>query len=277
MEGSFEIASGMIDDIPVQVRQEIVKHAGNFSVALFGVSGKNEPNALRFLGSGSLVTISGFHYILTAAHVWLELKRYDHLALTLIEHDSHRFLIDTRTINDTTIWAGKGNEWGPDLAFLRLPSSHIGTIKAYRVFYDLAKRCDEALRTMTDTTMGLWVIMGCAAADGEFTERTADLQFAGWFSGIKDSHAKNGFDFLDVGVDISLSGVPASMGGVSGGGLWQVMIARSARSGEFSWNDGINLEGVAFWQSDPVDKRRIVRCHGRRSIYEATQNLKEAG
>ena len=42
-------------------------------------------------------------------------------------------------------------------------------------------------------------------------------------------------------------------------------------------NGGIHLEGVAFWESDVVDDGRIVRCHGRRSIYEATLNLKEAG
>ena len=57
--------------------------------------------------------------------------------------------------------------------------------------------------------------------------------------------------------------IPESFGGMSGGGLWHVVPSESAPTGEFK----LELEGVAFYQSAPTDGRRVIRCHGRQSIY----------
>ena len=64
---------------------------------------------------------------------------------------------------------------------------------------------------------------------------------------------------------------PGSYGGFSGGGLWQLLLTASGNKLEV--NDRL-LSGVAFYQSEKKcdDAGRVAReikCHGRKSIYEA--------
>jgi len=151
-----------------------------------------------------------------------------------------------------------------------LPPSKVATIKAGQgVFYNLDKRRDAALANEPDINMGLWVLMGAPAASAELTPTHAALEFMGGFTTVHEVHTRDGFDYLDVGADLSIPDVPPTFGGVSGGGLWQVLMKR-ATTGEFSWeHKGLNLEGLAFYEFPPADGRRIIRCHGRRTIYGA--------
>ena len=257
--------------------EEITQHVGNYSVAVFGISNGPSGEILRLCGSGTLVATSSAHYLLTAAHVWQALKPHQWMALTLKAEVFHCFRVSTDIIHPVMIGPEQPEEWGPDLGFLRIPSELVGTILVHRTFYNLAKRREAALTAKPEIDLGIWILMGTPAEVGTFNRNQADLAFGGWVSTIRDGRQRNGFDYLDVGVKMSLPGVPARFGGLSGGGLWQVVIARSATSGEFSWNEHVSLEGVAFYESPPVDGRRIIRCHGRRSIYESMPDCENAG
>jgi len=117
--------------------------------------------------------------------------------------------------------------------------------------------------------MGVWILMGVPEASAQLSPTHAALEMTGYFSGIHDVHSRGEFDYLDVGVDLSMPDAPPSFRGVSGGGLWRVSIKRT-KTGEFSWDHSdISLEGVAFYESGAAEGRRIVRCHGRRTIYRA--------
>ena len=57
-----------------------------------------------------------------------------------------------------------------------------------------------------------------------------------------------------------------AFGGVSGGGLWQVIIAKN-EAGKVILKELI-LSGVAFYQTQNINNRRVIVCHGRRSVYK---------
>jgi len=268
MSDTDDTGTVSLNELPESVCENIVRDIGSFSVALFGISNSTGDERLTFCGSGTLVSSGDFRYILTATHVWTKkLRAAEQLALTFVEGASHRFAIDTQTVTpDISFGPGAMEEWGPDFCFLRIPPAYVGRIEVYKTFYNLDKRREHALTSQLERDAGPCVLMGSPSElFDELSDKHANWQFPGWFSRIQDVHSREGFDYLDVGVDLSLSEIPSSFGGVSGGGLWQVLIGRSTQTGDFLWKR--NLEGVAFYASPAVAGRRIIRCHGRHSIY----------
>jgi predicted AlkP superfamily pyrophosphatase or phosphodiesterase len=122
-----------------ELRQNIVRSLGSSTVALFAVFDDHGMDLLKLVGSGSLVIIDDSYYILTAAHVWEYIQPAVKLGITLTDKLSHKHLIDVAAIVPSTLKpdASEWNEWGPDLALLRIPSEHIGGIKAFLVFEDV--------------------------------------------------------------------------------------------------------------------------------------------
>jgi len=264
-----ESSTGNIADVPQEVLDGIVRNQlGQFSVGLLGVKNEGGQPSLQLCGSGTLVSAGGAHFILTAAHVWWKKLRYfDHLALTLKERDFHEFLIRSSFISAHALSPAEDEMWGPDLCFLRIPPSCIGTIEAYRTFYNLSMRREFALEHEVDPGAGLWVLMGIPETESVFTNTQADLKFFGAIFTIEDVHQRANWDYLDLGINLSKN-PPSSFGGMSGGGLWQIDIERyEDKDGTLLWRPGAALEGVAFYQSKPANGRRFIRCHGRRSLY----------
>jgi len=104
MDDSSEVGTGMLDELPGEVREQLIRDIGRFAIALFAaVSDPREGPELLFIGSGTVVEVATFHCILTAAHVWARLRKFPYLALTLKEGEDHCFLIQTSTIVDTTL------------------------------------------------------------------------------------------------------------------------------------------------------------------------------
>ena len=114
------------------LRQNIVRNLGSSSVAMLAIY----DNGVKFVGSGSLVFVGGSHYILTAAHVWDALQSAPTLGITVTDNINHKFPIPIPAIVSTTLEPNKleWNEWGPDLALLRIPAEQVGGIKAFQVF-----------------------------------------------------------------------------------------------------------------------------------------------
>jgi len=99
--------------------------------------------------------------------------------------------------------------------------------------------------------------------------RAVQIQMASraFFTCITDGHDRDGYDYLDVGAKLDLPGTPSTFGGVSGGGLWEIGLVM--KSGTISWDGKRYFRGVAFWESPLTDgRRRVIRCHGPRSIFE---------
>ena len=101
-------------------------------------------------------------------------------------------------------------------------------------------------------------------ASGVFSKRFFNLSAAG---GAERQPNVGDFDYYYS--EVSAEGrahAPRSFGGMSGGGLWQIPLARSA-SGSLTSRTPL-LSGVVFYQVPTTDIECGVRCHGRRSIYE---------
>ena len=264
---TLEQAEEVLRDRASGLQDRIIRFVGQFTVALFGVFGSQSGARLQLAGTGTLVAVGDSHYILTARHVWERvLKAAQRVGITLKENVDHEFLMYAESIAAVGPEPpGDFTEWGPDIVFLRIPAEHVGTIGAYQTFFNLSR----ARAIVSRAELQTWVLMGTPSVLGTFTERHANLQICGFFVwGNAERQVRGEFDYIDVGVDASLSEVPADFGGVSGGGLWSVLISRS-ESAALGIDWSATLQGVAFYQSALVEGRRTIRCHGERSIEAA--------
>jgi hypothetical protein len=161
---------------------------------------------------------------------------------------------------------GEWNECGLDMVFLSVPSEYLGSIKAHRDFYSPNV---DGKAAPPGSYVEVMVLMGTPAAFGIFKQTHAEVQINGCFVNPDTPYKTHGdFDYFDLAVGASPPDTPESHGGVSGGGLWRVLIRCECSTGELEWVQA--LEGVAFYQSAIEDGRRTIRCHGPRSILAAT-------
>jgi hypothetical protein len=167
-------------------RLPIVRAIGMYSVALFAVKGAGESEVLTLAGSGTLVQISGVHYILTARHVWEEvLKTADKLGVTLRENVDHSHLIDVSAI--VPIGPESIHPWtenGPDIVLLRIPEDYVGAIKAFKVFYNLSIGEPSAPQT---SHLETWFVIGVPGCTGTFTPKHASIEHLGAEVGLLSS------------------------------------------------------------------------------------------
>lgn len=227
-------------------------------------------------GSGTLVTVDGAHGILTAGHVvrnWQNSKSKDkppkrlgivpyHGASTLVEEPLEHF-------DGFAIDPGNSDAFGPDLAFVRIPSpsSFLSGLIAKKSFFDLSGPSVKN-RLVGITRKTPLAFCGIVAEKTERLGRNTILNQYVIFGTEPELFERDGFDYMDLRSRRSLEpGTPSSFGGMSGAGLWRFSIARLPKS-EMKPFD-FQLAGVAFYQlADTEDGIATVRFHGSRSIYE---------
>jgi hypothetical protein len=256
------------------LREAIVRSIGAFTVALFGVFGSGESERLELGGTGTLVTVGNSSYVLTAAHVWewFVNNGAKGIGLTLKENEDHRFVLNAETIVASgPAKVGDWNEWGPDLTFLRIPPEFVGRIMVYKAFQNLTMNKSGPPNV---DLLEMWVLMGAPAVQAVFTQRHADLAINGFFSDVSKRQRRGDFDYVDLDMDVSFPGVPGTFGGVSGGGFWSV-IAFGLPDGKVDWY--LTLVGVAFYQFDLENNKRVVRCHGQESIRTSILSVESPG
>lgn len=251
------------------LRQRIVRSLGSSTVALFAVSRSGGSDLLKLAGTGTLAVVGNSYGILTAAHVWEDvLKSAVKLGITLTDKINHKCLMDVAAVVPTIMKdkAAGWNEWGPDIAFLRIPSEFVGGIKAFQVFENLS----ALPKPLGVDCLDGWVAMGTPEELGNFTQTHAEVQISGDFVDPR-SQSRGAHDYYDFEVDTQRAGMPKSFGGFSGGGLWRVLVYFSPLTGKVDWAQ--RLKGVIFWQFPIVEGRRMIRCHGSKSILAIAENV----
>ncbi len=250
------------------LQEKITRGLGNFTVALLAIS--DYPARLELAGTGTLLTIGGAHFILTARHVWEEvLADADHIGITLKPDVRHRFGISRTDITAFGLPKPKEwKEWGPDLILLRIPAEHVGSIDVHKVFLNVEK----VPRKLNLKVLEVKVLMGTPAAFGKIKDAHAHLQIIAMFLSTEKKRKRNGFDYLDYKFDLTYPGMPRKFGGVSGGGVWNVYLYYSPETGEIVCSE--SLHGVAFYELDIVNKTRPIRCHGPESIKTVIRTFK---
>lgn len=239
-----------------------------YSVALIpmycGSSTSDGQGKLAHPGSGTLVTTDNGHFILTAAHVWEELAKSDGIGLNLsLQSDTYdNFVIETKHLNPTAT-VRDNDEFGPDLCMLRIPIARLALIQSRKIFYNLTVEKTEALATLADPPFSAWAIVGTPRDLGQINESETQGTFNHhvFQIGRPERLSRDDHDYLEFKV-YDHPPAPRSFKGVSGGGVWRVLVENNLVSRPV-------LEGVAFYQSPVQNEIRIIRCHGRHSIDHA--------
>jgi len=227
-------------------------------------------------GSGTLVSINGRHAILTADHVLENLPNSGDVGLILPTRygaQLHRVTLDMVLAQKVRVARGTIRSDGPDIGVLLIPAPVVNTIKAGKSFYNLAKG-NQQVSDSLPIDRGVWLLSGMAHEWTSNTTPEHGHQRVKIFHGIcgaglvSSERSVGGFDYLDFETkyDGAYEG-PQSYGGFSGGGLWQIDVAKT-QNGELVIKDKI-LSGVIFYQSALENNSRTIVCHGRQSVYGA--------
>jgi hypothetical protein len=250
---------------PSEEWQGVIRGVCNSAVVLFAVIDTKDGEGLELAGTGTFVAIEGSHYILTAAHVWWEvLKPACKLGISIrIGKDlPHKFLIGIETIEAVGMpRLGDWGEWGPDMILLRIPPIQVGTIEAFRVFYNLSAK--RKVLKATDH-LETWMLIGTPRALGAFSKTEAHVKPRAFQATTAELQSRDGFDYIDVEVHWPARDVPVNFGGVSGGGLWKVQLFTEPATGRLDYV--ATLEGVAFYDLGSTGEFGGIRCHGPTSI-----------
>jgi hypothetical protein len=274
MEPYEEIKS--INALPKSLFRDISEVINGYSTALIMVRiGADEQEAANLIGSGTFISSAKATGILTAAHVVDAMKGSYLLGLTLREHE-HRYLIESKYLNIIRIAKGQVESDGPDLALIVLPTSELGIIRANRTFYNLDRNRERMLSAPPGLDTGIWSL--CGYIDILTTNETSERGFASLkgfhglcgFGGVRREYKVGDFDYYNY--EVSYEGrtdIPETFGGMSGGGLWQIPLRM--RSDQIIEPKEFLLSGLAFYQTQRTGLNRIIKCHGRKSIYEIMQ------
>src|SRR5262245_4064480 len=103
-----------LTDISSELLAEMRERVWMHTVSVFAVKG----NTPRYKGTATCVASNKAEYLLTAAHVWHEL-RGERFALSL-EADRLLVPIPQSLVEPLVLSASGFGEWGPDLALIRL-------------------------------------------------------------------------------------------------------------------------------------------------------------
>jgi glutaminyl-tRNA synthetase len=246
----------------------------NFAVGFAGIQDDDRKEQIFSVGSGTFVSIGSIHGILTAAHVLEALPQSGSVGIVLNCRDPSQFrrLVIEMERTERVLLGGKASgAKGPDLGFLRLFEVDVGRINALAAFYNLSRREYVALAEVRSAPNYVDAILGIV--DEHTTElppinpRVTRTNFVSIFvDGLSDpTENETSFDVFDFEPtprpDFDL---PSDYRGVSGGAVWRFDIDLKSTPPKVVQKV---LLGVPFHQSDLKNGKRIITCHGPRSIY----------
>jgi hypothetical protein len=227
----------------------------------------------QLLGSGTFIRIGDISGIITAQHVTQLIEPSYELGLIVIEQE-HKFTIPYQHLSIVNLADGITPGQGPDLSFVRLHPNTAAQISPYKSFWNLAADKDIMLTAPPALDAGAWFVCGTpdelTQMEPSATGRGQVVSLGGYcgVGGPESEYETDGYDYLDMTVEYKEGeNIPTSFGGISGGGLWQVKL-KGERADQLEPIQYL-YSGVPFYQSALRDNRRIIKCHGRRSIYNS--------
>jgi len=256
-------------DISETIARRVADHTIGFLRLTEDHDGKNAVPA----GTGTLVQIDDMRGILTAAHVLTDLPNEGLVGLVrfLDKEEQHQQLkLDMGKTQKILLGSAPFTEWGPDVAFLRMPFDTAGTLGATNTYVNFIKTREGP------SQLGPRYFDAVVGEIGEWTEdlspKRADTRLKGvralFATGnIVRTFDRDGLDYFDLEL-VHETGFtpPNSYGGMSGGGLWRCYIDEALPP---TILHAVRLHGVAFWQNDLDETVRVIRCHGPKSVYGA--------
>lgn len=264
-----------ISQIPMEIIEQAGNSISNYSTVLFyGGS---------VIGSGTFVQCNSCFGILTAHHVIGEGIGLDpfkngsdkKLGVAIAVNSPCAPEFELQYIRPHEIGRPpnyKYNEYGPDLVFLEiLDEEKLGTIIAHSSFWNIPSESTLVNDCYNDSS-SIWAVCGLPQdwrrdeiPNNNF-DKVIGCQGLIGFGGIEKRFYKAGFDYFDVAVNPNpQDDIPDTFQGMSGGGLWKVLLSCTGNLQDVRVSDTI-LSGVIFYELK--EDHRVIRSHGAKSIYE---------
>jgi hypothetical protein len=271
-----------VADLPASIVDSVCDHISLFTVGMDRIDREKNGYHSQLIGTGTLVILNGLHCILTADHVLSDtaLRGAHQLGLlTSFTGRIQRYALDLQYLGIHTIERGPEDCKGPDIGLIVLPDTHISRLKNEKVFFNIDKRRKRFTDGFIAKEMGIWFT--CGTIEETETDMGPHPGFGAvkgyqalcGRSGVSKEYPEAEFDYLEMTVDYETGSpdLPHTFAGCSGGGVWQVLLRKNAQ-GEVMAEDYI-LSGVVFYQTGKANKQRVLRCHGRQTIYMKVPEL----
>lgn len=266
-----ETKARSITEIPEELIRSATEHLWQFTVGFVGVERKNKVEGATLLGSGVLVKAGGMHAFLTAAHVIDVLPRSGRLGL-ILSTTPEQTTIDVSGINYLKIARGDRPKAGPDIAAVMLSSSVASAVASKKTFYNLTSRKERLLTVPPGDREGIWIASGFVEeltqidSNPDPYETVKAFCHFGAVGGVDSYRVEDPHDYFAFPVSHPPnSAIPHNFGGVSGSGLWHVLL-REDKRGVLTVDQYI-LQGLTYYQDPYVDGRSALRCHGAKTVY----------
>jgi hypothetical protein len=228
------------------------------------------------LGSGTLLSVGRIDGILTAAHVWDDIlnrklkENLDELGLLqfpIRATQAQRLRLKLSHADAVMMGSPPFDEFGPDLAFVRLPIVTANALKADSSFVNFDKQIATAFSAVAEGAKTHDAVVGVVADwkrdtrdDGKLIITPIEaLHNVGKAQPIAPAQGFDRMQFTPLpATDFTL---PKTYGGSSGGGLWRAL------TDEKNVYFEKRLMGVAFYEERTKDGSLDIICHGPESIY----------
>ncbi len=261
-----------LNEIPRTLLREATEYLWQFTVGFLDVRKEKDKEDAVLLGSGVVVRARNTYAFLTADHVIDVLPKRGRLRLILSAR-TEQTAIDVSGIQYLRIDRGTDDRAGPDLGAVLLSSEIASAIGAKKSFYSLDSRRDELLSRPPADNEGIWIASGFVEeltridpTPDHYVKVKAFCNF-GSVGGAQAYEAQEPYDYFQFPIESPEVGAPHDFGGVSGSGVWHVLI--NERQDKSLVIRKYLLQGIAYYQDAYVKGNSALRCHGTRSIYAA--------
>ena len=195
----------------------------------------------------------------------------------LFADNSESHTVDRLAIRLLKIARGTKDSDRPDLGAVVLAphASLLSSINAHKVFFNLVRRRERMLKSPPRLRHGIWAAQGFVSeltdvrpAEGEIPPQVKMHGVTAFGSNDTVIH-RGEYDYLDYFANPADSRPtptpPNSSGGMSGRGLWQILLNQGAdRVG----HERPLLSGIMFYELPTGGRIQHIRCHGPKSLYE---------
>jgi len=272
---TYQRLSGLSQDFRDAIARRLLSH----SIGIIRLQCNQSSDDVQLIGSGTLVHADEGYGILTAHHVLEAIPSTGQVGFILpIAGTRHRYVRDVTFIERVQIARGNTDSEGPDLGFIRLPDECKSQVEAWSTatFYDLSSARYAAVSQPFDTNVGVWAVCGFPDEFTKAQESSGCFDYTKEYQGncllgpISREYSSGSYDYLELVANYE-NALPSSFGGLSGGGLWHIILEQPPQ-GSVRVKAAL-FSGVVFYQSGFANNRRVLRCHGRRSVYRAYEYI----
>jgi len=235
----------------------------------------------RLVGSGTFARVHGRVGILTAGHVWeaIDGMRHRFSEVSLVAASGmHAFSVPIEHLTPHIHLRRESDPWGPDFQFVELPAAKIGDIQARKAFAELTTKSAD-YRAMALRSDGFAAVAGFPAAFADENRPSGNgppvTTIRGGFSSTFNRHFVRGdYDYLETTADQTLPDLPRTYGGVSGAGVWRILIRKPLKAPISEARiENYVLAGVAYYEEPDGPEKMTIRYHGPETVYTVINRL----